>query len=53
MSAVYVERYLQIGATTPYPVNKDPNALCCDACNMGIVVPVRMMAMSAKKGEQL
>ena len=30
----------------PYPVEKDPNAQCCDACNMGVVVPARMIAIT-------
>lgn len=35
----------------PYPVNEDPNALCCDSCNMNIVLPARIVAMSRKRGE--
>ncbi len=38
----------------PYPVNMDPNAKCCDACCMGLVVPVRMVRIVAKsKGERV
>ena len=30
----------------PYPVNKDPNARCCDACDRSIVLPARMIAIT-------
>jgi len=29
----------------PYPASKDPNAVCCDACNMSVVIPTRLQAL--------
>lgn len=26
----------------PYPANTDPDAECCDACNLSVVIPARL-----------
>lgn len=26
----------------PWPINNDPNAVCCDECNTNTVVPARI-----------
>ena len=26
----------------PYPADKNPDAVCCDHCNMTIVIPTRL-----------
>lgn len=29
----------------PFPVNKEPETVCCDRCNMAIVIPARLAAL--------
>ena len=29
----------------PYPVNNDPDARCCDDCNMNSVIPARIAVL--------
>ena len=33
----------------PWPASKDPEARCCDYCNMDVVIPARIWAMKANK----
>ena len=32
----------------PWPVNKEPDALCCDKCNEEVVVPERILQIMEK-----
>ena len=42
------ERYTGWG-NSPWPVNTDENARCCDACNNSVVVPARIAQMYRKE----
>lgn len=35
----------------PWPVVQDENAVCCDACNFGVVIPARLNDLAKKKQE--
>ena len=37
---------------SPFPANEDPDAVCCDKCNMEIVVPARIEKIKENAEEE-
>ena len=36
-------------SNNPYPVNKDPDARCCDMCNTLKVIPARLEKLNGRE----
>ncbi len=37
---------------SPFPANTDPDAVCCEKCNMEIVIPARIEKIKENTGEE-